>query len=484
MGATVRQIASRLDDRAERIAEVLDTLRSRGDVLQMGRGLFVLRAFERLAEREDFVDPAAFVERFGEAGERHLSGSVPRTRSRFRSNETLPVHRWWPYVQGYSAEFVAGVLTAADLPADATVLDPFAGSGTTLVEARRAGARAVGTELLAQRGARGPGEDALRARLGNPQPAAGRVLDGPRGRRCPGSSPFLRETPRHFAPRGARRPHPSSRCPPSGGRPAADALRLAFGRILIPVEPAPPVPLPRLREAVERPRGPGVRAVPAARSTEMSEDLRLSNRARSGGPPAEVRSARCPHVGAARSLRSPRRDESALCERDGLRDELQARPRVARICGLLRGAGAPPATRTSPATTFPGTQTPRTARTRTSRTRGSPNPEARSGRTSPGRERTARRHARIVHRYFLDLRPRAARRLSCSRPGGRFVLVVGDSLLAGRLRPGGPLLARIGAARGFRSGRSRSRGTRRSGQRRSFELRESIVTLERPRAAR
>ena len=108
IGATVRQIASRVDGHPDRVAEVLDELRRRGDVLRMGRGLFVLRAFERLTERNDFVDPAAFVERF--AREDGVSLGRYAGPITFRSNETLPVHRWWPYVQGYSAEFVAGVI--------------------------------------------------------------------------------------------------------------------------------------------------------------------------------------------------------------------------------------------------------------------------------------------------------------------------------------------------------------------------------------
>jgi len=106
IGATVRQIASRLEGRPELIAAVLDRLRRRGDVLRMGRGLFVLRDFERLQERDDFVDPDAFVERFAkEDGVQLGRYAGPIT---FRSNETLPVHRWWPYVQGYSAELWRG----------------------------------------------------------------------------------------------------------------------------------------------------------------------------------------------------------------------------------------------------------------------------------------------------------------------------------------------------------------------------------------
>ena len=67
----------------------------------------------------------------------------------FSPNDALPVHRWWPYVQGFSAEFVDNAIVSDHLPAGASVLDPFCGSGTTLVEARRSGHRAIGGEILA-----------------------------------------------------------------------------------------------------------------------------------------------------------------------------------------------------------------------------------------------------------------------------------------------------------------------------------------------
>jgi hypothetical protein len=88
----------------------------------------------------------------------------------------------------------------------------------------------------------------------------------------------------------------------------------------------------------------------------------------------------------------------------------------------------------------------------------------------------------VVHRYFADLVPVLSGVRRALRPGGRFVVVVGDSLLAGTYVPGDLLFARLGASLGLSIVSVEVARSRRSGQRRSFELRESIVTLERRRS--
>jgi len=67
----------------------------------------------------------------------------------FTQNRTEPLHRWVPWVAGFSASFVGEVLDAAGggEPGGVLVLDPFAGVGTTLVEAMRRGHAAVGFEI-------------------------------------------------------------------------------------------------------------------------------------------------------------------------------------------------------------------------------------------------------------------------------------------------------------------------------------------------
>jgi excisionase family DNA binding protein len=67
----------------------------------------------------------------------------------FTENRERALHRWVPWISGFSATFVDDVLdkVAGDTRRRLTVLDPFAGVGTTLVEALRRGHEAVGFEI-------------------------------------------------------------------------------------------------------------------------------------------------------------------------------------------------------------------------------------------------------------------------------------------------------------------------------------------------
>ena len=64
------------------------------------------------------------------------------------ANRETPVHRWVPWIAGFSRQFVQDAL-ARHLPEPGAglVLDPFAGVGTTLIEADIAGHAAVGFEI-------------------------------------------------------------------------------------------------------------------------------------------------------------------------------------------------------------------------------------------------------------------------------------------------------------------------------------------------
>ena len=69
--------------------------------------------------------------------------------SSFAKNKSLPLHRWVPWIAGFSAEFVEDCISRYLRKKDdaAWVLDPFSGVGTTLVESYLSGLNVVGFEI-------------------------------------------------------------------------------------------------------------------------------------------------------------------------------------------------------------------------------------------------------------------------------------------------------------------------------------------------
>ncbi len=83
----------------------------------------------------------------------------------------------------------------------------------------------------------------------------------------------------------------------------------------------------------------------------------------------------------------------------------------------------------------------------------------------------------IVHKYFADMYNIMKNVVSSLKSGGRFILVVGDSLIADVYVPTDLLIAKIGLDLGLKIEKIEKARERRSGQIRSYRLRESIITL-------
>ncbi len=56
----------------------------------------------------------------------------------FNKNKTVPFHRWYPFVEGYSREFIQSILNEIGKK-DLVCLEPFSGSGTTALELQNSG---------------------------------------------------------------------------------------------------------------------------------------------------------------------------------------------------------------------------------------------------------------------------------------------------------------------------------------------------------
>jgi hypothetical protein len=83
----------------------------------------------------------------------------------------------------------------------------------------------------------------------------------------------------------------------------------------------------------------------------------------------------------------------------------------------------------------------------------------------------------IVHKYFDDLYKVMKNVVTSLKSGARFILVVGDSLIADVYVPTDLLIAKIGLDLGLEIEKIEKARQRRSGQIRTYRLRESIITL-------
>jgi hypothetical protein len=66
----------------------------------------------------------------------------------FQTNKVKTLHSWFKYREGFSSELVELLLSEFDISSGNTILDPFAGSCTTLLQSKFMDCDAVGIELL------------------------------------------------------------------------------------------------------------------------------------------------------------------------------------------------------------------------------------------------------------------------------------------------------------------------------------------------
>lgn len=65
----------------------------------------------------------------------------------FASSKTVPFQRWYPYIEGYSPEFVNSLINNYSLENSKCIYDPFAGTGTTIFAANSVGIKTVYSEI-------------------------------------------------------------------------------------------------------------------------------------------------------------------------------------------------------------------------------------------------------------------------------------------------------------------------------------------------
>jgi DNA modification methylase len=89
-----------------------------------------------------------------------INRQINRSLISFQANKNEPFYRWFKYKEGFSSTFVKYILNLfGTTGSDQTVLDPFAGIGTTVTTSIQNGFNAIGIELLP------PGILATKARI-------------------------------------------------------------------------------------------------------------------------------------------------------------------------------------------------------------------------------------------------------------------------------------------------------------------------------
>ncbi len=105
--------------------------------------------WHKVAEsRAEYAVPGTQLALFGKRANGNGNGRANFRDPAFGENKSLPLHRWVPWIAGYSAAFVDDVISAyLRNRTGALVLDPFCGVGTTLLQAILRGHEAVGFEI-------------------------------------------------------------------------------------------------------------------------------------------------------------------------------------------------------------------------------------------------------------------------------------------------------------------------------------------------
>ena len=86
--------------------------------------------------------------RLGKYDHLHIERTDLRRSVTFQINKALPIHRWYSFSQGFSEPLVLNMIEELALRPSMTVLDPFAGAGTSLVACKRSNLGSIGIEIL------------------------------------------------------------------------------------------------------------------------------------------------------------------------------------------------------------------------------------------------------------------------------------------------------------------------------------------------
>lgn len=478
-GITAKQLAEVTRLPENEIHGQLDLLATTKKIARIGRGLWVLHKYAVLDPSEEkFRGPAWYFQKFESDFE--LKVGSHNGEIQFNPNERRPVHRWWPYVQGFAASFVEFACKRYRVGPGSVVLDPFCGSGTVPVTARMLGAQGIGIDMMPIASYVAEAKTEWGADPKRLLETAKKVVVA---HRVPTNwTPFLKETKRQFAPPvldSLLRLRASVWALREG--PIKTLLKLAFANILIDssnLKRAPCLGYTRkLGLTEDTPRNLFLTS-----ARRIAEDLQsMKMRRQTWGPPADIRLGssaviRLPENTVDLAITSPpyvngldyvmnyKIDLAWMGFVNSYHELASLRASMVACDNIPKGTAA---THAPSETVLSDDWLNYVTRTidQNIQTKGS--------------YRRDDMHA-IVTKYFDDLVPVMKNVLFALKPGSRFVVVNGDSLIAGTYIPGDMIFARLAEKTGFIVEAFDIARNRRSGQRRGFLLRESVLTLRKP----
>lgn len=77
----------------------------------------------------------------------HVTDNKYRALVTFQNDKKVPIQRWYKYTQGYSALLVSKLIDELGVKKTEVILDPFCGSGTTLLAAKNNGISSLGCDV-------------------------------------------------------------------------------------------------------------------------------------------------------------------------------------------------------------------------------------------------------------------------------------------------------------------------------------------------
>lgn len=147
IGITPKQISQKAKMDKSEVLDNLNKFQESGKIVRIGRDLWILKRYMDITTDPKFVNPAWYVKEFI-AQHNDISFVRYKQKITFAENGGKRFHRWSPYVQGFSASFVEDIMTRYNLGKGHVILDPFVGSGTVLVCAKMRGADSIGVDLM------------------------------------------------------------------------------------------------------------------------------------------------------------------------------------------------------------------------------------------------------------------------------------------------------------------------------------------------